>query len=331
MRTNELISIIVPIYGVEKYLNKSIKSIVEQTYENLEIILVDDGSLDNCATICDEWAKKDKRIKVIHKVNGGIADARNVGIAAASGDYIGFVDSDDYIEKEMYEKLYRTIKQENADIVMCNLEKLEENGTKILLDSPIKNEIFDGKEAIRRISGDYSWYYIVLWNKLYARDILGDIVFPMGKIHEDEFVFHRIYFKCDKIISIGDKLYNYIRRNGSIMTGAEKIRHLDAVEAICDRIEFLKAHGLMEYYPLISERIKKIYHYYRLELSFGEVLINKKRVKEIDRLFKKNYFDCNETINLKEKIKYTFPIVWCILYRQKCKIRQCLKKKEKML
>ena len=123
MKKNNLISIIVPIYNVEKYLKKCIDSIINQTYKNLEIILVDDGSPDNCGKICDEYAKKDNRIKVIHKENGGVSSARNVGVENATGEYIGFVDSDDYIEKDMYEVLINNLKKENADIsIISNYE-----------------------------------------------------------------------------------------------------------------------------------------------------------------------------------------------------------------
>ena len=124
-----MISVIVPIYNVEKYVNKCVGSIVNQTYTNLEIILVDDGSPDRCPEICDEWAKKDSRIKVIHKKNGGLSDARNAGMKIASGDYIAFVDSDDWIAPEMYERLLMAIKNDNSDIAACAVKMVWEDGS----------------------------------------------------------------------------------------------------------------------------------------------------------------------------------------------------------
>ena len=125
---DELITVIVPVYKVEKYLDRCVQSIVDQTYTNLEIILVDDGSPDNCPKMCDEWAKKDKRIKVIHKQNGGLSDARNAGLEKAKGKYVGFVDSDDYISPIMYEKLYKCIIDNQADMAMCGFSTVDEKG-----------------------------------------------------------------------------------------------------------------------------------------------------------------------------------------------------------
>ena len=164
---NDLISIIIPVYKVEKYLEKCIESVLKQTYTNLQIILVDDGSPDNCGKICDEYAKKDSRIEVIHKINGGLSDARNVGINRANGRYIGFVDSDDYIKEDMYEKLINLIKEYNADVSICNLY-----------------DVFDGKEYVRNKDNgihEYSRIDILkeilldkniqsyAWNKLYKK------------------------------------------------------------------------------------------------------------------------------------------------------------------
>ena len=169
----DLISVIVPVYKVEKYLEKCIESVLKQTYTNLQIILVDDGSPDNCGKICDEYAKKDSRIEVIHKINGGLSDARNVGINRANGRYIGFVDSDDYIKEDMYEKLINLIKEYDADISICNLY-----------------DVIDGKEYVRNKDNgihEYSRIDILkeilldkniqsyAWNKLYKKELFDEI------------------------------------------------------------------------------------------------------------------------------------------------------------
>ena len=167
MKTQELISIIIPLHNVEKYLNKCIQSVVNQTYENLDIILIDDGSTDRCPQICDEWAEKDLRIRTIHKTYGGVADARNVGLSAANGEYIGFVDSDDYVENTMFEHLYKVLKETNADISICDFQKITENGEIIPIESDIKREVITGTDALEKITKSGDWYYIILWNKLY--------------------------------------------------------------------------------------------------------------------------------------------------------------------
>lgn len=324
MLQEELISVIIPIYNVGKYLDKCIQSVVNQTYKNLEIILIDDGSSDNCPEMCDEWAQRDTRIKVIHKKNGGISETRNVGLAAATGQYIGFVDSDDYIVPQMYEKLYWEIRDKDAAIAMCNLEKIKEDGTKIPLSSPVKSEVFSGKEGLKKILKTGSWYYIALWNKLYTREVLEGITFPVGKIHEDEFAFHRIYYRASKIVSIEEKMYNYLQRPGSIMNGEQRIKHLDAIESICDRVYFYKEYRLMNYSAELSERLKHIYRTYRTSIPIYTLIKNRKRVYEIDEMFKDCYSMCVDSMNKKERFIFKYPYVWvklceAKLYMQKIK------------
>lgn len=144
---NELISIIIPVYNVEKYIGKCIDSLIKQKYDNLEIILIDDGSSDNSGEICDKYAKKDKRIKVIHKKNSGQADSRNIGISKASGKYIGFVDSDDYIDKDYYNRLYKTLVKNNADVVTCKYQNVyNDDYRKEEIGNNIRETILDNQE-----------------------------------------------------------------------------------------------------------------------------------------------------------------------------------------
>ena len=165
---NELISIIVPVYKVEPYLNKCVDSIINQTYKNIEIILVDDGSPDNCGKICDDYTKKDSRIKVIHKKNGGLSDARNYGIEASIGDYIMFVDSDDYISANMCEILLKTAKKYNADIINCNFEEVFSNAeSRINRQAVNKNEeVFSNLDMLKTFFFNYTFDANVVWNKL---------------------------------------------------------------------------------------------------------------------------------------------------------------------
>lgn len=207
-----LVSIIVPIYNVEKYLKKCVDSIINQTYKNLEIILVDDGSPDLCGEICDEYVKMDKRIKVIHKINGGLSDARNAGLNIMQGQYVGFVDSDDWIEPNMYARLIENLIDFNADISIGGVTNLleSENGYKILRTTQ-KDEIInwscDKEEAMEcYFLGTWS-----AWDKIYKKTIFKDLRFPKGEINEDEAIALQILEQCDVISYTNEAVYNYIK------------------------------------------------------------------------------------------------------------------------
>lgn len=255
----DLISVIVPVYKVERYLCRCVDSIIAQTYTNLQIILVDDGSPDGSGAICDDYAAKDSRITVIHKKNGGLSDARNEGLVAACGSYIGFVDSDDYIAVDMYEKLYKAIVACNADMSVCNFRYVDENGNNIEernIALPVKDEVIDGITALTRTLDDKGWYYVTAWNRLYSRKLLQSIYFPDGKLHEDEFIVHRIYSKADKVACVADACYMYVQRGGSIMQTGYGIRNLDAVEALEQRFEFcVNLPEMSDYILRLSQRI----------------------------------------------------------------------------
>ena len=215
----ELISVIIPIYNVEHYLEKSVESVINQSYENLEIILVDDGSTDDSGKLCDKIAKKDERIKVIQKKNGGISDARNVGIEKANGKYLGFIDSDDYIDEFFYETLYAILKKYNSDISMCNYKKVytdsEENNT----ESEHKEQVFDSKQALRELLlfGKIENY---VWNKLYKKDVFTKVRYPVGKKMEDLGTTY-LTIKNSKTVVVTDYIgYFYRQRKGSIMSNS---------------------------------------------------------------------------------------------------------------
>lgn len=237
------ISVIVPVYKVENYLTRCVNSLLAQTWKDIEIILVDDGSPDNSGAICDEFAEKDPRVKVIHKENGGLSSARNCGLTVASGDYIGFVDSDDYVLPEMYEKLYLALTENDAEISICSYSYIDEDSGQFLpMNVPLKAEILSRENAYSHLDvciEGYS-YYVTAWNKLYKKELFDGCLFAEGKLHEDEFFAHHIFAKCNKIAVIDDKLYMYMQRNGSITNANITIKHLDGVYALCDRYEFFR-------------------------------------------------------------------------------------------
>ena len=197
------ISVIVPIYKVEKYIHRCIDSIINQTYKNLEIILVDDGSPDSCPRICDEYAKKDKRIKVIHKENGGLSDARNKGVDIATGDYIAFVDSDDYIHPNMYEVLIYELEKNNSDIALCKYKIVyEKSKIKTEIDGKFEVYSLNNLQALDSMYGKDGVDFIVAWNKLYKKDLFNKIRYPVGKIHEDEYTTYKLLFASKNVIYI---------------------------------------------------------------------------------------------------------------------------------
>lgn len=202
MKGKDLISVIVPVYNVEKYIHRCIDSIIEQTYENTEIILVDDGSPDNCPKICDEYEKKDKRIKVIHKKNGGLSDARNVGIEASKGKFICFIDSDDYIEKNYIKKMYESIIKNNSDIAICNYNRVYYDKT-----MPCEVNEFNTINFITPAA----------WNKLYKKDLFKNIKYPVGMYYEDLGTIPKLLMSGIKYCFVEDYLYNYIQNTNSIM------------------------------------------------------------------------------------------------------------------
>ena len=235
----DLISVIVPVYKVEKFLDRCIGSIVNQTYRNLEIILVDDGSPDNCGAMCDAWAEKDSRIKVIHKQNGGLSDARNAGMAIATGNYIGFVDSDDYIAPNMYQLLYEHIISNECDIAACGVEMVWEDGTPSRSLTKAGNCILDCEAAMEACIQE-SWLKQPVWYKLYKTVLVQNIPFPVGKYHEDVFWTYQAVARATSVSVFDTPCYFYLQRKSGIMGESFSLRRLDALEGKCLRINFLQ-------------------------------------------------------------------------------------------
>ena len=234
-----LISVIVPVYKVEKYLDRCVQSIADQTYRNLEIILVDDGSPDNCPALCDAWAEKDSRIRVIHKENGGLSDARNAGMAIATGEYIGFVDSDDFIAPEMYQLLWDRMAMDSSDIAGCGVELIFEDGSPARPLTRAGNCVLDRDAAMEAVIRE-SWLKQPVWYKLYRSCLIRDLSFPAGKCHEDVFWSWQAVARAQMVSVFDTPCYYYVQRSGSIMGSGYSLRRLDAVEAKCQRLSYLE-------------------------------------------------------------------------------------------
>lgn len=243
------ISVIVPVYNVERYLPQCIESIQKQTLKNLEIILVDDGSTDSSGDICDRYAKDDDRIVVIHKENGGLSDARNAGLDIAKSEFIGFVDSDDYIAENMYEMLYNNMLANDSDIAIGDIVYVNEYGVplaEINNQSPMKDECLSSEQAQYKLIEEQNHYYVVVWSKLYRRKLFKDLRFEKGKIHEDEFLVHHIFAEADMVSTVKAGVYYYRQREASITTKPYSIKRLDGLEAFYDRVIFYRENMQLE-------------------------------------------------------------------------------------
>ena len=251
---SDKVSIIVPIYNVEKYLPKCIESIINQTYKNLEIILVDDGSPDNCAKICDEYAKKDNRIKVIHKPNGGVSSARNAGLDIATGEYIGFVDPDDFIAPEMYEQMLEAIKTANADLAICGFNVVHENDFSILKSNtlPIKKLIGVENCIFDLFSLEGFSIRPCVWNKLFVNKLISNQRFDTNySISEDLLFFIHYLLKINNIIYVTSPLYNQTNRSTSVTHNSQKVEDIRKT-VIADK----KAYDLIRNsYPSTKETV----------------------------------------------------------------------------
>lgn len=235
------ISVIVPVYKVEAYLDRCVQSIADQIFRNLEIILVDDGSPDNCPAMCDAWAEKDNRVKVIHKKNGGLSDARNAGMAIATGELMGFVDSDDWIAPDMYQHLHDLLDADGSDIAACGVEMVWEDGTPSRMLTKSGCCVLNREEAMSAIIEE-SWLKQPVWYKLYKTALIRDIPFPVGKYHEDVFWSYQAVCRA-QTVSVSDKVgYHYRQRSGSIMGEGYSLKRLDAVEAKKQRMCFVCKH-----------------------------------------------------------------------------------------
>lgn len=229
MTQHPVISIVVPVYKVESYLDTCVQSICAQTFTDFELILVDDGSPDNCPAMCDAWAEKDARIRVIHEENQGLSAARNVGIELAKGRYLAFVDSDDYIEPDMMAQLLQAIEKNDAQMAVCNLVYEDEAGNRMQQQPTVsvRNAVVDIQTYWKGYFSPATVYYVVAWNKLYKRELFLKKRYPVGKRNEDEFILYGLVSGCDRIACLEYVGYHYVQRAGSIMQTGAPQEHLE--------------------------------------------------------------------------------------------------------
>lgn len=323
----ELISIIVPVYKVEKYLSKCVNSILNQTYKNIEIILVDDGSPDGCPEICKQYAEQYSQVRVIHQENQGLSAARNCGIDYAKGKYIAFVDSDDAIHERMYEILYHDLIKCKADIAVCKFKYISES-EEFHCDTVIEDEsisVYSGQEALGNIYKEDSIPTIVVWNKLYKKEMFNKNRFKVGKTHEDEFIIHRLLDGARKVVYTDTQLYYYLQRDTSITGGGFSLKRLDHVEAIKDRMDFFEERG----YDALFEKVYIHYletiinHYMAVKEYFPD---EKGIADNLKNVFIKSY-EREKVKNspIKTRLKYYLFYLQPILYRLTIKLSEMIK------
>lgn len=312
--SKDLISVVVPVYGVENYIGECIESILSQSYSDFELLLVDDGSKDRSGEICDEYATKDSRITVYHKANGGLSSARNYGIEHANGTYICFIDSDDWIYPDYLMRMYTQLKEENSDIVLCDV-KQDRTGA-WCSDNKLR---YSSKEIIGWLENTISREYmltVVAFNKLYRTSLFNEVRYPLGKLHEDEFVIYSLLRQAGQISVVREELYFYRNREDSI-TGSDNNydeRHLDVLEAYSLRLEHM----------LQDKAMDELEFTWRNSLlkgaSFYQVFANDRRVADrIKSWYIETYNKYSKYVDIKKRIKYKVfiisPKLFCRLWR----------------
>ena len=240
MKEQKLISVVIPVYNVEKYIRESLDSIINQTYKNLQIILIDDGSTDSSGSICDEYAASDDRITVIHQKNAGAGAAKNTGLDLIQGEYFSIIDSDDYIELNMYEKMVCYMENYRVDVVQCLFRN-------VFVNCKVDRKYIIKSNGIRKVSRNkflkeylYDWKYAIFWNKLFKTSLLKNIRFPIGRKIDDEFFTYKLICNSEHIVNTQDVFYNYRMRQSSVMNeNADKRLILDRIDCFVERYEYV--------------------------------------------------------------------------------------------
>lgn len=293
------ISVIVPVYKVENYLKKCVNSILAQTFTDFEVWLVDDGSPDNCGLICDEYARSDSRVRVIHKPNGGLSDARNAALEKLSGRYVFFVDSDDWIANDALETTYEAIMRTGAKVATGNAVSVNEDGRISSLYEPVQEEtVLRGKEMLSTLLRPNAW------NRLYDSSLFQGVRYPKGRLYEDVFVYHKILDQIDSMVLTGKVSYYYLVREGSIMNTQYNICFTDIIDAVYERACWLDS--ICEY-ELANET--KMFVYSQVAVAFAYLDKTKpeckKRLEEVKQIYGSVFKDlmASKKVSVKQKIR----------------------------
>lgn len=314
-----LVSIIVPVYNTKDYLPCCLDSILHQTYKNLEILLIDDGSTDGSGGICDKYAASDGRIQVLHQRNGGLSDARNQGLGLARGEYIAFVDSDDYIHERYIELLLEGCVRGGCEVGIVRYQKVFFNHCRQDVGDPVQMECVTGIQASLRMYEDsYSIMTATAWGKIFQKRLFNGIRFPMGRIYEDEAVTYKLLYDAEKVVYIDAVLYYYRQNWNGIMLSGYSARHLQYFDAMQERLEFYRRKQEQELYDLTLNRtfFQVITHYNktRLYIEHSEDL-----QKELRKKLRQLYFLLlkRDSFPIKRKLRYTWALFFPVRYYKK--------------
>lgn len=290
MQRRPLISIIIPVYNMELYLDQCLNSIVNQTYSELEIILVNDGSTDNSLNIMKKYALEDKRFIIINQDNSGLSAARNIGIDSSHGEYVGFVDSDDWVESDMFECLLKALLENGADISCCGRYIVKDNYSvkSFYLSKPyvFKNHEEAHKELLKESIIDSA-----MWDKLFKRELFNDIQMPVGEIYEDIAIIYKLFFKADKIVHIGQSEYYYRKRNNSITSLSLSQKNMVLINRSQAIFQFTEEH-----FPSVIP-FAEAYYYKCIKSLKAKLMLCKSN----------GLVDTNITTNIENLFKEAFP------------------------
>lgn len=266
------ISVIIPVYRVERYLDACVASVVAQTFRDLEIVLVDDGSPDDCPALCEAWARKDPRIRVVHRENGGLSAARNSGLEVATGQFVTFLDADDTLEPDTLRRAWEAQQAHNAEMVIINLVYVDEN------DQPLgkpdftifRDEVLDEDEVWQRYfaMGEQKVYYAIACSKLIKADLFRELRFRVGKRYEDQFLMPHLLHQCHTIVCLAYPGYRYIQHSGSIMAQGSSRNYLDRSEFLLEWCDYFADKGdMLRAEGLLNDAIQNLSEKYRFDLS----------------------------------------------------------------
>ena len=286
----DLISVIIPIYNLEAHVGRCIESVLAQSYQALQIILVDDGSQDGSGTICDAYAKKDSRIEVHHKPNGGLSDARNHGLAAARGKYVAFIDADDYVAPDFIKTLYLLCKEHGAQIAQCDFETVT-GGSFCPKHSKSHTSVYSDVEMLSNLYSPLYLQTVTVWSKLYETRLFDAVRFPVGMTHEDEATTYKLIYAARRIAVTDAKLYAYFYEPNSITRRPYNERRLDALPILRERAEFFAEKGLVQL-------AKKAWEKYCFSLA-GHLYLVKKHIPHSSQIQHR----------LRRELKAALPIV----------------------
>ena len=310
-----LISVVVPIYKVEKHLVKCIDSIIEQSYRNIELILVDDGSPDSCPQICEEYRKKDSRIKVIHKQNGGLSDARNAGMEIATGEWITFIDSDDYVGINFLKELYSSAINTKADISICDYKSVsDDTGQEIKKTS---TEVFDNVKCLEEMYHPRTHgMEFVAWGKLYQTKLFkkNGIEYPVGKIHEDTFTTYKLIYAAKRIAFCNAIEYFYRQREASIMTSSFNIKRLVTLDATRESCQFFEQAGenVLRNFAINAHFRNYVIVYSEMKKNSSNLENYKAERKKLVQNYRKDFRHYNGKANLKIKKRMFYFLFYLI-------------------